>query len=267
MIIVVVNNKGGTAKTTTCVNLAAALASREHRVLLVDLDSQASASLSLGVLWRDLSPSVCDVLFAGTPLNRVVRASRIPGVDLVTAEMELANSDCTLSGTPGWESLLKDALDSVRHRYDYILCDCPPSLSMIPVSAMVAADAFLVPVAPEYLALEGLVSLMDVVEKLRANMGVGARLLGIVFTLVEPSWETGREVVRLVRDRYGKSVFSVEIPRNVKVSDAPAYDLSVVEYAPDSPGARAYVELAKEVVERCAPCRKKRGWLRRWMGR
>ena len=169
MRLAVINNKGGTAKTTTAVNLAAALAIKGHRTLLIDLDSQASASLSLGVSRADLSPSVAGVILNHGALKPVIRGTAAEGLDMVTGAPELADADLALANMPGRERRLKDAVGPVRHEYAFIILDCPPSLSMLSVNAMVAADAYLVPTPPEYLALEGLVGLMDAVQKMRGR--------------------------------------------------------------------------------------------------
>lgn len=257
MFIAVINNKGGTGKTTTCVNLSAALANSGYRVLLVDLDSQASASLSLGIQWSDLLPSMADVLFNRTVVEHAIRPSTIPRLYLLTGEMELANTDLILADVPGRENRLAECLKTVRHAYDFILCDCPPSLSMLSVNALVAADRYIVPVTPEYLALEGLVSLMDAVEKLKKGMDINAKLLGIVFTLVNPgirirrNLRSTRNIIGIVREHYGQEVFKTEIKRDVRLSDAPSFGRSIFGFAPKSRGARAYTIFASEVVERC----------------
>ena len=186
MVIAVINNKGGTGKTTTCINLSSALVHSGYRVLMLDMDSQASASLSLGIHRDHLSPSVAEVLFGETGVREVVRPSRIPGLDIITGEMALANTDLVLADVSGRERRLAESLAPVQETYDFIICDCAPSLSMLSVNALVAADRYMVPVTPEYLALEGLISLMEAVEKLKTGMDIQAELLGILFTLVNP---------------------------------------------------------------------------------
>lgn len=262
MVIVVINNKGGTGKTTTCVNLSAALANSGYRVLLVDLDSQASASLSLGIKYSDLSPSIADVLFDGVAIKSVIRNTGIQRLDLLTGGMELAHSDLILADVPGRENRLAKSLEPIRDDYDFIFCDCAPSLSMLPVNALVAADRYIVPVTPEYLALEGLITLMEAVERIKKGMDVDVELLGIVFTMINPAkffllnrdLRSQLEIIHLVREYYGEDVFKTVIRRNVKFTEAPSHGASIFGYAPRSSGAKEYAMLADEVLERCGKC-------------
>lgn len=263
MVIVVINNKGGTGKTTTCVNLSAALANLGYRVLLIDLDSQASASLFLGINYCDLSPSVADVLFDGMEISSAIRSTSIQRLDLLTGGIELAHSDLILADIPGRENRLAESLEPIKNNYDFILCDCAPSLSMLPINALVAADRYIVTVTPEYLALEGLITLMDAVEKVKKGMGVDVELLGILFTMVKPAafplfnrnLKHQSEIINLVREHYG-NVFKTTIKRDVKLAEAPSYGTSIFEYAPGSRSAKEYAMLAEEVIERCGINRK-----------
>ena len=251
MIVALVNNKGGVAKTTTAVNLAAALASKTKRVLLVDLDSQGSASFSLGVARAQLSPSSAEVLLEDTPIRDAIRSTSIQGLDLVTGSMALANADLALVDVKGRERRLATTLAPVRDEYAYILLDCPPSLSMVPINALVAADAFLVPVTPQYLALEGLVNLMTATEQLRRGTGAQAALLGLVLTQVDRRPKVTTEIIDLIRGHYGDRVFKTEIPINVRLSEAPSFGRSIFEHDPSSSGADAYKRLATEFAHRC----------------
>ena len=259
MIIAIVNNKGGTGKTTTGVNLSAALANLGHRVLLVDLDSQASASISLGVPYSELSPSSADVLFDELPIESATRNTNIRRLDLLPGGLELAHSDLILADVPGREDQLAESLMPVRDGYDFIICDCPPSLSMLPVNALVAADRYVVPVTPEYLALEGLTGLMCAVDLIREGMDINVEMLGILFTMVNPArfrllnkdLRSQLDIMDLVRGRYGKDVFKTVIRRSVSLSKAPSYGHTIFEHAPRSSGAQEYAQLAGEVLERC----------------
>ena len=251
MIIAIINNKGGTGKTTTSVNLSAALADSGYRVLLIDLDSQASASLALGIEYGDLTPSTADVLFDDILIKPAIRSSDRQGLELVTGGTELANSDLILADIPGRENRLAECIEEIRQDYDFILCDCPPSLSLLSVNAMVAADRYIVPLTAEYLALEGLISLMAAVEKLKIGMDIETELLGILFTMVGTSLKSARDIVDLVHEHYGEDVFKTKIRRNVKLSEAPSFGMNIFDYAPKAHGAEDYLMLADEVVERC----------------
>jgi chromosome partitioning protein len=250
MIIAAINNKGGTGKTTTCVSIAAALAAKGYKVLIADLDAQASASLSMGIHFDDLSPSAADVLFDDVPIASAIREAIEPNIDLLTGQMDLANSDLILSEVRGRENRLSESLAPVRDRYDFIVCDCPPSLSTISVNALMAADYFIIPMTAEYLALEGLISMMDAIDRIKRGMGVNPQLLGIVFTMVVPGLNLTREIMGLVRGEYGPKVFKTEIKRNVKLGEAPSRGKSIFAYAAKSLGAKSYDALAEEIIRR-----------------
>lgn len=250
MIIAVVNNKGGVGKTTTAVNLAAALAARKQRVLLADLDSQGSASLSLGVPRTQLAPSMADVLLDGLPLKRAIRQTAVSGLDLATGAMSLANADLALANVRGRERHLDEALAPACGDYDYVLLDCPPSMSLLPVNALVAADAYIVPVTPHYLALEGLVNLMEAVARLRDGMGAGARLLGLLLTMVDYRARANAEVAEMIREHYGEEVFAAEIRVNVRLTEAPSFGRTIFEHDAKCNGALGYKQLADEVLRR-----------------
>lgn len=248
MIISLVNNKGGVAKTTTAVNLAAALAAQKKKALLVDLDSQGSASLSLGVTRAHLAPSLADALLDDKPIETCVRDTQVKNLSLITGSMQLANADLALADAWGRELKLKRTLEPLRKQYDYILIDCPPSLSLLPVMALVAAEEFIVPVTPHYLALEGLVNLMTAVEKLRKGMGDVARLRGLVLTMVDRRAKVTEEIIGLIREHYKDKVFKTEVRVNVRLTEAPSFGQTIFEYDPKSHGAEAYRALAKELL-------------------
>ena len=250
MILALVNNKGGVAKTTTAVNLAAGLARAGNRTLLVDLDSQASASLSLAVPRAELSPSSADVVLDGMPIARAARATWTAGLDLVTGAAALANADLALANVRGRERRLATALGPVRDDYGFIVLDCPPSLGLVSVNALVAADAFIVPIVPQYLALEGLVNLLEAVERVRTGIGASAELMGILLTLVDYRTRSAVEIVDMIRRHYGSQVFKTEIRVNVKLAEAPSFGRSIFDYDRTSSGALAYERLTREVLRR-----------------
>jgi chromosome partitioning protein len=250
MILALINNKGGTAKTTTAVNLAAALAMRGSRALLVDLDSQASASLSMGIERVAFAPSIADAILAGKPLKPVIRRSAVEGLDLVTGSPDLANADLMLASLSGRERRLKDAVAPVLGDYAFIILDCPPSLSMLSVNAMVAADAFIIPTPPEYLALEGLVGLLDAVKKVHAGIGDKCRLLGILLTKVDHRRRVTEEIIGVIRGHYKDQVFRAEVGVDVRLVEAPSFGKTIFQYDRRSSGAEAYLQLAGEIARK-----------------
>lgn len=250
MILALINNKGGTGKTTSAVNLAAALAMRGSRALLVDLDSQASASLSMGIERSAFTPSVADAILAGKPLKPVIRRSAVEGLDLVTGSPDLANADLMLASLSGRERRLKDAVAPVLGDYAFIILDCPPSLSMLSVNAMVAADAFIIPTPPEYLALEGLVGLLDAVKKVHAGIGDKCRLLGILLTKVDHRRRVTEEIIGVIRGHYKDQVFRAEVGVDVRLVEAPSFGKTIFQYDRRSSGAEAYLQLAGEIARK-----------------
>jgi chromosome partitioning protein len=254
VVVAIVNNKGGTGKTTTAVHLAAGLARGGRRVLLMDLDAQASASFALGAGGDPAALSMVDVLFGNRPAAEAARPTSVPRLSLVPAEMELASADLMLADAPDRERRLAGVLDRFRAEaappVDLALLDCPPAMSLMTVNALVAADRFLVPVTPEYLALEGLVNLMAAVDRVRRGLGARAALLGILFTLAPPGGRAAREVTALVRERFGAQVFDAEIRRDVRLAEAPAHSRTVFDHAPECRGAQGYAALVREAAAR-----------------
>jgi chromosome partitioning protein len=250
VIIAIANNKGGVGKTTTAVNLAAALAGPRRKVLLVDLDSQASASLWLGVDRGRLNPSSASCLLRDFPIVQAIRASRVPHLDLLTGSVELANADIALADVKGRELALKNLLERVRQRYEAIVLDCPPSLSLIAVNALVAADALIVPVTPQHLVAEGLVSLLACLDKVRSRLGTRGRLLGILLSMVDAARPVSSRVRGRLRARFRDDVFRTEIAMSRALEEAPAGARTIFDHAPRSRSADAFRRLAREVLER-----------------
>ncbi len=250
-IIALVNNKGGVGKTTSAVNLAAGLvAAGKRRVLLADLDAQGSAGLSLGLSRADLSPGVAEVILDGHLIREAIRPSSVKGLDILPGSMTLASADLALSVVKGREVVLKAALTPILGDYDFTVLDCPPSLGLLTVNALTAADFFLVPVTPDYLSLEGLVNLMDAVERIKAGIGRAADLLGILLTLADYRLNVTEEIGRMIRGYYGRLVFKTEIRGNVRLKEAPSFGKTIFDYDNGSAGAEAYRELTKEVIQR-----------------
>jgi chromosome partitioning protein len=255
VVLAVVNTKGGVGKTTTAVNLAAALASPRRRVLLVDLDSQASASRWCGVDRGQLKPSLANCLLHDYPLRQAVRASATDGLDLVTGSPELANADLALAAVPGRELALKQLLHSQRSRYDFVIVDCPPSLSLLTINALVAADGVIVPVTSAYLAAEGLAPLLASLDKARARFATKTRLLGILLTLVDGKRKPGVEMRRRLREHHRDRMFHTEIPVSPALEAAPASGRTILQAAPQSTAAVAFRRLAGEVLDRARASR------------
>ena len=252
-IIAVVNQKGGVGKTTTTINLGAALAEAGLNVLLVDLDPQGNASTGLGVAKDDGSLTTYDLLMSDAPLLDVVQETPTEGLWIAPATTDLSSTDIELVSNEKRTFLLRDALrqsDAGRMRLDYVLIDCPPSLSLLTVNAMVAADSVLVPLQSEFYALEGLSQLLLTVREIRAAANPDLRIEGVVLTMFDARNNLSRQVEQDARDNLGDLVFKAIIPRNVRLSEAPSFALPVLDYDSTSRGSMAYRELAKELGER-----------------
>jgi chromosome partitioning protein len=250
VVIAIVNNKGGVGKTTIAVNLGAALAAAERRVLLVDLDSQASASLWCGIHRGHLRPSSASVLLNDFPIAQAVRSTSAQNLDLITGSIELANADLVLCDVKGRELTLKQVLEQLDTRYDLVVLDCPPNLSLIGINALMAADGVIIPVAPQFLAVEGLNSLLASFEKVRTRLGTKGRLLGVVLTMVDHAAKNGMEIRDQVRAQYREKIFHTEIGVSRSLADAPASAQTIFQFAPRSRAADCFRRLAGEVLER-----------------
>jgi chromosome partitioning protein len=249
-ILAITNQKGGVGKTTTAINLAACLVERGKRVLLVDTDPQANASSGLGFDKAVIRRSVYDSLVNGLPLDQVVLVTSRVGLDLAPASAALAGAEVELVAMSRREYRLEQALAPVRGRYDYVLMDCPPSLGLLTVNALVASDGVLVPIQCEYLALEGLSRLIDTVRLVRDSLNPRLRLAGIVMTMFDPRTNLSTQVVQDVVKHFPKEIFKTIVPRSIRLSEAPSYGRTILEYDNTSRGAQAYRALAEELVGR-----------------
>ncbi len=251
MKVTFISRKGGVGKTTSAVNLAAELAALGHRVLLIDLDAQCSASLSLGVERRFLAPSISDVLTSERTLVEVIRPSSVPGLDLVTGSVDLADLELRMLQVPKREQLLRRIFDAEELEYDFVLFDCPAGLGLLPRASLLAAEVFLIPIAPQFLILDGLNNFLAAIGRHCQRLQVRPRLLGVLLTQVDYRVNVTRQYVNELRSDYGSWIFGVEVRTNVRVAEAPSYGVPVREYAPKSTGAAAYRLLAEEFLMRC----------------
>ena len=250
VIIAVLNSKGGVGKSTIAVNLAAALASARRRVLIVDLDSQASTSLWLGVSRRQLRPSSASCLLEKYPIQKAIRHTPTENLDLLPGSLELANADVALCNVRGRELMVRRLLERAVRDYDVIVIDCPPGFSLLTINALVAADGLVIPVTPEPLTVDALENLLGSIERVRARMRSNVRILGLVLTQGDPQRKQGREVSERLRSEFRDRLFHTEIRWQAALALAPSDRQTIFEKAPKSPAADAFRRLAGEVLQR-----------------
>lgn len=249
-VLAVVNQKGGVGKSTTAVNLAASLGELGRKTLLVDLDPQGNATSGFGLNKNQRSLCVYNALLGDTDIAAIIEPVEIPGVFVVPATIQLAGAEIELVSAMSRETRLKAMIDSVSSDFEFIIIDCPPSLGLLTVNALTAADGLVIPIQCEFYALEGLSKLLDSVRLVKTHLNPGLEVFGVVMTMYDSRTRLAQQVVDEVRDFFGDKVFETLIPRTVRLSEAPSFGQPVNLYDPSGKGAQAYRELAKEVVDR-----------------
>ena len=249
-IIAITNQKGGVGKTTTSVNLSACVAQEGHRVLIVDADPQGNTSSGLGIRVKEKTPTVYEVMSGEVPLMDALCRTEVGGLFVLPSDIRLAGAEIEMVGIDDRELLLKRALKTVSGDYDYLLIDCPPSLSLLTVNALTAAESVLIPIQCEYYALEGVGQLINTVKLMRKKLNPALAIEGILLTMFDSRTNLCAQVVQEVRSHFPEEVFETMIPRNVRLSEAPSYGVPIHLYDARSTGAQAYRALSRELIER-----------------
>ncbi|MFV0424429.1 MAG: ParA family protein [Bacilli bacterium] len=248
-VISIVSQKGGVGKTTSTINLAASLTKRGKRVLIIDIDPQGNATTGIGIDRSSLDLSVYDLLVNKADSKNVVRQTKIKNLDILPTKIDLAGADIELVNATRRESILKNAIVELKNKYNYVLIDCPPSLGLLTLNALTASDSVIIPVQCEYYALEGLTQLLATIMRVQKSINKNLEIEGVLLTMLDMRTNLGMEVVEEVKVYFKDKVFKSIIPRAVRISEAPAYGLPITEYDISSKGARAYLSLAKEVID------------------
>jgi len=249
-IISIANQKGGVGKTTTSVNLSAALASMGKKVLLVDCDSQANATTGMGIDKPSLKYSLYQGLIGEAEIDDILYPTLLPKLMIIPANMDLIGFEIEMVSAKGREKKLKQLLDGIKERFDYVIIDCPPALGLLTLNAFTASDAVLIPLQSEFYALEGLGQLLDTIKRVKSSFNPGLRIKGILLTMYDGRTNLAQHVVEDARKYFKDMVFKTKIPRNVKLGEAPSYGLPVILYDKQSPGSKSYMAFTRELLKR-----------------
>lgn len=249
-VIACINQKGGVGKSTTVINLSASLGENKKKVLVIDFDPQGNSTSGYGIEKEELEHDIYDVILHDYPIEDLVMETCVDNVYIVPATIQLATAEIELVTAMARESVLKDALSNIKDEFDYVFIDCPPSLGLLTINALIAANSLLIPIQCEYYALEGVAKLLESMQMVKRRMNPDLEIFGVLMTMYDSRTTLSNQVVEEVKGYFGKKMFKTIIPRNVKVSEAPSHGLPVIKYARVSKGSLAYMKLAKEVVMR-----------------
>ena len=255
-IIALANQKGGVGKTTTTINLAASLATLEKTVLVVDADPQANASSGLGVDIQQVDCSLYECIIDHADVRDAIYTTDIEGLDIIPSHIDLVGAEIEMLNLDNREKVISNLLEPIRGEYDYILIDCSPSLGLITVNALTAADSVIIPVQAEYFALEGISKLLNTIRIIKAKLNAGLRIEGFLLTMYDARLRLANEIFEELKGHFGNMVFNTVIPRNIRISEAPSHGMPVTQYDPTCRGATSHIQLAREIISRDKPSSK-----------
>lgn len=249
-IIAFANQKGGVGKTTTCVNVAAYIAAMGKRVLLIDLDPQGNATSGVGIEKTSSTKTIYNVIDGDAIIDEVIVSTEVPGLDFVPATIDLAGAEIDLVQMPNRENVIKNRLSRIKERYDYIFIDCPPSLGLLTVNALTSCNSIVIPIQCEFYALEGLTQLMNTIKLVKKHLNPSLDIEGVVLTMKDSRSNLISQVSEEIKAFFGKKVFETSIPRNIRLAEAPSHGTPIGMYDASSKGAKAYLDLAEEILQR-----------------